>query len=81
MKVKEIKEKAQNFYYQHRLGIWVALDTAGVVTLAALWRKVGYIQGVRDCSDTIQRIVLDSDPETFVKVDKMITDATKAAKK
>lgn len=77
MKFEEIKKKAREFYYKHEFGIWMAIDAAGVITLAALWRRVGYIQGVRDCGDGIQRILLDADPETFIKVDKIIMDATK----
>lgn len=77
MKFEEIKKKATEFYYEHEFGIWMAIDSVLVVACAATWHKVGYNKGVYDCGNAIQRTILDADPETFLKVDKIITEATK----
>lgn len=77
MKFEEIKKKVKEFYYKNEFGIWMVIDSVLVVAGAATWHKVGYNKGVYDCGNAIQRTILDADPETFLKVDKIITEAMK----
>lgn len=77
MKFKEIKKKAKEFYYKNEFTIWVVIDSILVVACATMCHKAGYNKGVYDCGNAIQRTVLDADPETFLKVDKIITEAVK----
>lgn len=72
MKVKKIKETVRDFYYEHRIGIWVGIDTALVTSMAAVCYRLGWYKGIKDGSNVIGRMLFEEDPDTYVKTVKTL---------
>ena len=77
MKVKEIGNKVRNFYYEHEQEISTVYTLICVTVIGTYWYKIGYRKGFYDGANTVGWVLFDKDPETYVKVTKMLQEAAK----
>lgn len=77
MKVKEIGNKVRIFYYEHEQEISTVYVLVCATIIGACGYKIGYRTGFYDGANTIGWTLFNKDPETYVKVTKMLQEAAK----
>ena len=77
MKVKEIKEKAWDFFEKHETGIGIAVDLFYGAAVGGLCAVIGWRKGFCDGANAIGRVLFDVDPDAYVKVTKHLQETAK----
>lgn len=74
MKFKDIKEKAQDFWYQNEA--YIKGFTVIAVTGIGCW-AYGFLTGATVMNQYIGKTVMDRDPDTYVKMYNALNSAAK----
>lgn len=72
MKVKEIKEKIDDFCDRHYDAICTAIAWGIPIAIAGAYATLGYKVGYRRCYDDYNALLIAQNPDAFLEVQKTI---------